>query len=63
MHPCKYASKKVGNTPLRDCELGMILIDADSPERRWQGSAAAEEIWAVAAARRWFAAATDHYQG
>lgn len=27
-----------------DCELGMILIDADAPERRWQGSAAAEEI-------------------
>jgi len=27
-----------------DCELGMILIDADMPERRWQGSAAAEEI-------------------
>ncbi|MGH8000520.1 MAG: thiol-disulfide oxidoreductase DCC family protein [Brasilonema sp.] len=28
----------------QDCELGMILIDADAPERRWQGSAAAEEI-------------------
>jgi len=27
-----------------DCELGMILIDADMPERRFQGSAAAEEI-------------------
>ncbi|MEC4817650.1 MAG: DCC1-like thiol-disulfide oxidoreductase family protein [Scytonema sp. PMC 1069.18] len=27
-----------------DCELGMILIDANAPERRWQGSAAAEEI-------------------
>ncbi|KJH70725.1 thiol-disulfide oxidoreductase DCC family protein [Aliterella atlantica] len=27
-----------------DCQLGMILIDADAPERRWQGSAAAEEI-------------------
>lgn len=27
-----------------DCERGMILIDAQSPERRWQGSAAAEEI-------------------
>lgn len=27
-----------------DCELGMILIDADMPERRWQGSTAAEEI-------------------
>jgi predicted DCC family thiol-disulfide oxidoreductase YuxK len=28
----------------QDCELGMILIDADHPERRWQGSDAAEEI-------------------
>jgi predicted DCC family thiol-disulfide oxidoreductase YuxK len=28
----------------QDCELGMILIDANAPERRWQGSAAAEEI-------------------
>lgn len=32
-----------GITP-QDCELGMILIDANTPERRWQGSAAAEEI-------------------
>ncbi|MDM9379099.1 DCC1-like thiol-disulfide oxidoreductase family protein [Chlorogloeopsis sp. ULAP01] len=28
----------------QDCELGMILIDANAPEKRWQGSAAAEEI-------------------
>ena len=28
----------------QDCEMGMILIDADTPERRWQGSDAAEEI-------------------
>ena len=28
----------------KDCEAGMILIDADKPERRWQGSQAAEEI-------------------
>ncbi|NEP15678.1 MAG: DUF393 domain-containing protein [Leptolyngbya sp. SIO4C1] len=27
-----------------DCELGMILIDQQHPERRWQGSDAAEEI-------------------
>ena len=27
-----------------DCEAGMILIDAEKPERRWQGSEAAEEI-------------------
>lgn len=26
------------------CELGMILMDAEAPERRWQGSDAAEEI-------------------
>ncbi|MEB3358390.1 MAG: DCC1-like thiol-disulfide oxidoreductase family protein [Synechococcales bacterium] len=26
------------------CEMGMILIDGDRPERRWQGSDAAEEI-------------------
>jgi predicted DCC family thiol-disulfide oxidoreductase YuxK len=28
----------------QDCKMGMILIDAASPERRWQGSDAAEEI-------------------
>lgn len=28
----------------QDCEMGMILIDSDAPERRWQGSNAAEEI-------------------
>lgn len=27
-----------------DCELGMILINADNPAERWQGSDAAEEI-------------------
>ncbi|MDJ0796244.1 MAG: DCC1-like thiol-disulfide oxidoreductase family protein [Calothrix sp. MO_167.B12] len=27
-----------------DCEMGMILIDANAPENRWQGSDAAEEI-------------------
>lgn len=32
-----------GITP-QNCELGMILIDASTPERRWQGSEAAEEI-------------------
>ncbi|MBD2254345.1 DCC1-like thiol-disulfide oxidoreductase family protein [Nostoc parmelioides] len=26
------------------CELGVILIDAKEPQRRWQGSDAAEEI-------------------
>ena len=28
----------------QSCELGMILIDANAPQRRWQGSDAAEEI-------------------
>ncbi|MEM7556200.1 MAG: DCC1-like thiol-disulfide oxidoreductase family protein [Cyanobacteria bacterium P01_A01_bin.84] len=32
-----------GITP-NTCEMGMILIDADDPEKRWQGSDAAEEI-------------------
>ena len=27
-----------------DCEMGMMLIDLNAPERRWQGSDAAEEI-------------------
>ena len=34
---------KYGITP-SDCEAGMILIDNKNPKRRWQGSAAAEEI-------------------
>ncbi len=28
----------------QDCAMGMILIDGNTPERRWQGSNAAEEI-------------------
>lgn len=28
----------------QDCEMGIILIYAEMPEQRWQGSAAAEEI-------------------
>ena len=27
-----------------DCEMGMILINQNAPENRWQGSDAAEEI-------------------
>ncbi|MEM6591131.1 MAG: DCC1-like thiol-disulfide oxidoreductase family protein [Cyanobacteria bacterium P01_C01_bin.73] len=27
-----------------DCELGMILLNTERPEQRWQGSDAAEEI-------------------
>lgn len=34
---------RYGITP-QGCELGMILMDAEAPERRWQGSDAAEEI-------------------
>jgi predicted DCC family thiol-disulfide oxidoreductase YuxK len=37
------ACETFGITP-QDCEMGMILIDGASPERRWQGSEAAEEI-------------------
>ncbi len=37
------ACVKLGVTP-QDCEMGMILIDGTSPERRWQGSNAIEEI-------------------
>ncbi|MBF2002895.1 MAG: DUF393 domain-containing protein [Synechococcales cyanobacterium C42_A2020_086] len=28
----------------QECELGMIVINAEDPTQRWQGSAAAEEI-------------------
>lgn len=28
----------------QDCQMGMILIDAEDPKRRWQGSDAAEAI-------------------
>lgn len=34
---------KLGITA-QDCEQGMILIDAEAPTNRWQGSDAAEEI-------------------
>ena len=37
------ALERFGITSL-DCEMGMILIDAQALERRWQGSDAAEEI-------------------
>jgi predicted DCC family thiol-disulfide oxidoreductase YuxK len=30
-----------------DCEQGMIVLEAAQPERRWQGSAAAEKIGAL----------------
>jgi predicted DCC family thiol-disulfide oxidoreductase YuxK len=28
----------------QDCEMGMILLENDQPDRRWQGADAAEEI-------------------
>jgi predicted DCC family thiol-disulfide oxidoreductase YuxK len=28
----------------QDCEMGMMVIQANEPDRRWQGSDAAEEI-------------------
>lgn len=37
------ALNQFGITP-QDCEQGMLLIQADNPQRRWQGSNAAEEI-------------------
>ncbi|MFN6466075.1 MAG: thiol-disulfide oxidoreductase DCC family protein [Nostoc sp. DedVER02] len=46
----RYAPMQDEQTLLRwgitaqDCEQGMILIDANEPQRRWQGSNAAEEI-------------------
>ncbi|MGK7931102.1 MAG: thiol-disulfide oxidoreductase DCC family protein [Microcystaceae cyanobacterium] len=35
--------KQYDITP-KDCEMGMILINQTSPNQRWQGSGAAEEI-------------------
>lgn len=32
------------NITQQDCQQGVILIDANVPDRRWQGSNAAEEI-------------------
>lgn len=40
-----------------DCEMGMILIDAKSPHRRWQGSEAAEEIGRLLPVSKVFVAA------
>ncbi|USR89317.1 DCC1-like thiol-disulfide oxidoreductase family protein [Phormidium yuhuli AB48] len=34
---------RFGITP-QGCELGMILLNPDNPQERWQGTAAAEEI-------------------
>jgi predicted DCC family thiol-disulfide oxidoreductase YuxK len=45
-----------GVTP-EDCQMGMILIDAKSPHRRWQGSEAAEEIGRLLPVSKVFVAA------
>jgi predicted DCC family thiol-disulfide oxidoreductase YuxK len=42
---------------VEDCELGMILIDVEQPDRRWQGSGAAEEIGRLLPAGALFVAA------
>ncbi|AFY71615.1 thiol-disulfide oxidoreductase DCC [Thalassoporum mexicanum PCC 7367] len=40
-----------------DCEMGMILINANFPDQRWQGSDAAEEIGRLLPAGAVFVAA------
>lgn len=35
------------NITSEDCQMGMILIDGNNSDRRWQGSEAAEEIIAL----------------
>lgn len=47
----------------QDCQMGMILIDASSPERRWQGSNAAEEIARLLPAGKVFIAAYQSLPG
>lgn len=44
----------------QDCQLGMILIDGDTSQRRWQGSDAAEEIGRLLPMGRVF---VDAYRG
>ncbi|MEM7772882.1 MAG: DCC1-like thiol-disulfide oxidoreductase family protein [Cyanobacteria bacterium P01_E01_bin.6] len=39
----EHTLEKFGITS-RDCEQGMIVINGDFPDQRWQGSDAAEEI-------------------
>jgi predicted DCC family thiol-disulfide oxidoreductase YuxK len=46
----------LGITP-EECEMGMILIDSANPQRRWQGSNAAEEIGRLLPAGNVFVAA------
>ena len=46
-----------------DCEMGMILIDAENPERRWQGSDAAEEIGRILPAGEVFVVLRENLRG
>jgi predicted DCC family thiol-disulfide oxidoreductase YuxK len=46
-----------------DCQMGMILIDAQQSERRWQGSDAAEEIVRLLPAGQAFIAAYQSIPG
>lgn len=41
----------------QDCEQGMIVVNAESPQQRWQGSDAAEEIGRILPAGHVFVAA------
>ncbi len=41
----------------QDCEQGMIVVDAQSPQQRWQGSDAAEEIGRILPTGQIFVAA------
>lgn len=51
------ASLKTLDITSQDCEMGMILIDSDNPQQRWQGSNAAEEIGSLLPAGNIFVAA------
>ncbi|MCU0552461.1 MAG: DCC1-like thiol-disulfide oxidoreductase family protein [Leptolyngbya sp. Prado105] len=47
----------------QDCEMGMILIDNATPDRRWQGSNAAEEIGRLLPAGNLFVTAYRNLPG
>lgn len=51
------ASLKTLGITSQDCEMGMILINSENPQQRWQGSNAAEEIGSLLPAGNVFVAA------
>ncbi|MEX0267570.1 thiol-disulfide oxidoreductase DCC family protein [Leptolyngbyaceae cyanobacterium UHCC 1019] len=51
------ASLKTLGITSQDCEMGMILINSENPQQRWQGSNAAEEIGSLLPAGNIFVAA------